>query len=525
MQSTRSMALDTVIPVDDAGGRRLAWSGRLTLTQRILAVNIFALILLAGSFFYLDSYRARLIDERLRQAQSETRLMATALAGAPTTERPRLLGELAADDKVRLRIVNAQGRTLLDSWPSSERGFEQNIAENAEEQSWQRRVARWMDEAVDFVVRADTPPPFTGFDTVLATQPGSVTIKLAKDSTHVISASAHLDRSASTILLSDRNARDIRRLVRAERARLGYVIAIVSLFSILLSLFLARTIAQPLRLLASAAVSVRNGRDRTVNVPRLPSRNDEIGLLARALSDMTQALRQRIDATEAFAADVAHEIKNPLASLSSAAEGLRNVKKPELREQLQAIIGQDVRRLDRLITDISDLSRIDAKLARTRFEPVDIGALIENILAERRARTTDPVEIAFARPRTGTAVVNGDPAQLTRVIENLLANAVSFSPPDGVVRIAATRLSSHVVLTVDDDGPGIPESAREAIFERFHSDRPEAESFGKHSGLGLSIARTIVNGHDGSIAAVPREPGQNGARLLIRLPLLEITSS
>ena len=240
-------------------------------------------------------------------------------------------------------------------------------------------------------------------------------------------------------------------------------------------------------------------------------------------AERIRGLRQRIDATEAFAADVAHEIKNPLASLSSAAEGLRTVTKPELRAKLQDIITEDVYRLDRLITDIADLSRIDAKLARTRFEPVDIGKLIENLLQLRKARAqTENVEIAFARPHAGTAMVMGDPSQLSRVIENLLANAISFSPPGGVVRIAATRIFERVIVTVDDDGPGIPENAREAVFERFHSDRRGDEAFGKHSGLGLSIARTIVNGHNGSIEAVSREPGQQGARIEFRLPALEV---
>lgn len=519
-QSTHSTAPDTASLQAEPAGSRLGWSGRLSLRQRILAVNVFALAMLGGSFFYLDSYRTRLIDERLGQAAGEVRLISAAMDRMTPAERLSFVATAGRQTGARVRLADDKGRILADSWAASGPSF--TIIDPSTE-TWQRHVARWLDNAIEFVVDAREPEKFTGFVPPERWPPAGQGWQLAPDQTHMIWATAPIAAGQPMTLRTDRNARDIRRYVRAERTRLGYVIALVTLLSILLSLFLARTIAKPLRLLASAAVRVHAGRDREVNVPRLPSRSDEIGLLARALSDMTHALRQRIDATEAFAADVAHEIKNPLASLSSAAEGLRTVTSPELRAQLQDIISEDVYRLDRLITDISDLSRIDAKLARTRFEPVDMGRLIENLLQARKARSNGGnVEIAFARPQVGTTMVVGDASQLGRVIENLLANATSFSPPGGVVRIAATRLFDQVVVTVDDDGPGIPETARETIFERFHSDRPESEAFGKHSGLGLSIARTIVNGHNGSIEAVSREPGHQGARIVVRLPALEV---
>lgn len=264
------------------------------------------------------------------------------------------------------------------------------------------------------------------------------------------------------------------------------------------------------------------GRDREVIVPRLPDRVDEIGTLARAISDMSHALHQRIDATEIFAADVAHELKNPLASLSSAVESLRTVKQADLRLQLQDIIKDDVRRLDRLITDISELSRIDARLSRVKFEIIDISTLIMGLIALRKARGESPdIDIAFAKPSAGSTFISGEPAQISRVIENLINNAVSFSPAGGVVRVAATRDYDRVVIMVDDDGPGIAESAQEAIFERFHSDRPENEAFGQHSGLGLAIARAIIIGHNGEIMVAPRAAGQIGARLVVRLPALD----
>lgn len=503
----------------EPAGSRLDWSGRLSLRQRILAVNVFALALLAGSFFYLDSYRTRLIVERVNQAAAEARLMTAAMDRMTVPERQSFVRKVGRETGARIRLADGAGRIVADSWVD---GPSFRLADPRTE-SWQRHVARWLDEAIEFVVDAREPTIFKGFAPPGSWPSDSQGWLLAPDRTHMIWATAPVSADPALILRTDRNARDIRRYVRAERTRLGYVIALVSLLSVLLSLFLARTIAKPLELLVSAAVRVQAGRDREVNVPRLPSRNDEIGRLARALSDMTHALRQRIDATEAFAADVAHEIKNPLASLSSAAQSLQTVTKPELRAQLQDIISEDVFRLDRLITDISDLSRIDAKLARTRFEPVDIGKLIETLLQARKARApAEQAEIAFARPHSGTTMVMGDPSQLSRVVENLLANAISFSPPGGVVRIAATRIFENVIVTVDDDGPGIPEGARETIFERFHSDRRDDEAFGKHSGLGLSIARTIVNGHNGSIQAVSPESGQQGARIVFRLPALEV---
>ena len=233
---------------------------------------------------------------------------------------------------------------------------------------------------------------------------------------------------------------------------------------------------------------------------------------------MSHELRERIDATEAFAADVAHELKNPLASLSSAVESLKRVVKPELRDQLHAVIADDVRRLDRLITDVADLSRIDAKIARTRFERVDVGAMISSLLNNRSERNLNGnCRIAFARPEAGSAAVSADASQLVRVFENLLDNAVSFSPEGGTIRIAATATDNIVIVTVDDDGPGISESAREAIFERFHSDRPESE-FGRHSGLGLAIARAIVEAHDGTIRAQDRGKGQQGGSFVVTFP-------
>ena len=261
-------------------------------------------------------------------------------------------------------------------------------------------------------------------------------------------------------------------------------------------------------------------------MPRLPSRRDEIGMLARALSDMSIALRQRIDSTEAFAADVAHEIKNPLASLRSALDGVERIDDPALRKQLMDVAKADVHRMDRLISDISDASRVDSQLAKAKFESIDLGDMIEQLLQTREHRGGDAgVTIAFARPRRGVATVLGEDVRLERMLTNLIDNAVSFSPPGGLVEISATRADDEILIRISDEGPGVPEAEREAIFRRFHSERPRSENFGEHSGLGLAIARTIIEGHHGQIRVRDRVDGKQGACFEIAMPCAEASIS
>ena len=275
---------------------------------------------------------------------------------------------------------------------------------------------------------------------------------------------------------------------------------------------------QPLRVLVRAAVRVRSGRDRQVIVPRLPDRRDEIGLLARATSDMSAALRQRIDAVESFAADVSHELKNPLTSLRSALESLPRVEDPDLRTQLIDVARQDVGRIDRLVTEIAEASRIDAELSRTDFERVDVAALIRALVSERDSRGVNGSGGVTVESRLAFAYAPGDPSRLERVFHNLIDNAVSFSPPEQPIEIAIESDAESVEISVSDHGPGIPETARERVFERFHSLRPAGEEFGQHSGLGLAIARTIVEAHSGTLTATARTDGLNGARLVVSLP-------
>jgi two-component system sensor histidine kinase ChvG len=236
---------------------------------------------------------------------------------------------------------------------------------------------------------------------------------------------------------------------------------------------------------------------------------------------MSVALRRRIDAVESFAADVAHEIKNPLASLRSAVESLEKVKDDKLRAELTRIAAHDVRRIDRLVTEIAEASRIDAELSRTQFEPVELQKLAKGLIRSREERGENRgTALRLSSHGSGPWDVPGDEAQLARVLENLLDNAVSFSPEAGEVRVQFERDDDRVMLSVVDQGPGIPAEERDKVFDRFHSLRPAGEDFGNHSGLGLAIARTIAEAHDGSLVAANRPDGRSGACLVLTLPAL-----
>ena len=498
----------------------------VSLTTRILAVNVIALALLAGGFFYLDSYRTQLIEERYKLARAEADIAADALDETPLAKRKQLLARIGTDQVLRLRLYDAQGRLQMDSFALAPPSF---ALIDPETEPWYQKAARLLDRGVDFIVNAPTvelysdtsPTPAGTWPEIAAARRSGRTevfLRYAPDRTPIITAAAPVGQDGE-ILLTLRNALDVTQSVRDARQTLVIIIGIALLLSVQLSLFLARTIVQPLRALVRAAVRVRLGREREVVVPRLPDRGDEIGLLARAVSDMTTALRQRIDAVETFAADVAHELKNPLASLSSALETMERVEDPALRRQLADIAAHDVQRIDRLITEIADASRIDAELSRATFEPVDIAALASQIVGARDVRAGHPTRIRFAH-EGGDVLVPGDAARLERVLENLLDNAVSFSPPDGTVDVTVWGDGDMAHLSVADEGPGIPAEARDKVFERFHSVRPADEAFGAHSGLGLAIARTIAEAHDGTLVIADRPDGKRGAWLMVSLPVL-----
>ncbi len=506
---------------------RLIWSRGMSLTARILAVNILPLALLGGGIFYLDGYRKQLLGERYKLARIEAQITAEALAGASRERQEALLIQIGKEQRMRLRMFDAEGNLWADSFALDTPAF---TFDDPVKEPWNEDFARMLDRAVDTIVGADPIPDYiepaeakanSWPELARAREEGLSQIQLrdAPDGTPVINAAAPVGLKGST-LLTTRNAVDITDSVRSARSTLVSAVFLALLVSIALSLFMARTIVRPLQLLAKAATRVRLGRDREVEVPRLPERRDEIGQLARAISDMTTALRQRIDAVDHFAADVAHEIKNPLASLRSAIESLTRVEDPELRAQLTQIASHDVRRIDRLVTEIADASRIDSEMSRAIFEEMDLVHLTRAIIGTRENRAeNDGREVTLQKP-LGGAKVRGVPARLERVIENLLDNAVSFTPPDGTIEVTIGHEGNNVVLSVCDNGPGIPEDAREKVFERFHSLRPDAEAFGDHSGLGLAIARSIAEAHDGTLVAQGRKDGSAGACLVLRLPEL-----
>ena len=519
-------------PAEPAGtieaGRleRLAFPIGYSLTARILAVNLIPLMVMAGSLFFLDSYRRQLLEERFRLARIEAQITAEALAGATLERQRALLIQIGKEQHMRLRIYDPKGTLLADSFALAPPSF---TFADPDAEPLLEDLARWTDEAVNVAVGAPSPPAYVeppasegarGWPELVRAREqhlSQIELRRGPDRTPVITAAAPVGLNGAT-LLTTRNARDITQAVRDARGSLMTIIAIALAVSIVLSLYMARTIIEPLRRLVRAAVRVRLGRERGVEVPRMQERADEIGLLARAVSDMTNALRQRIDAVESFAADVAHEIKNPLASLRSAIESLPRVEDPGLRSQLTQIAAHDVRRIDRLVSEISEASRIDAELSRATFEAIDIADLFANVVKARQNRAGNRdcrIEIA----REGRSLlVKGVAIRLERIAENLIDNAVSFSPPGGQIEVIVRREEDRVVASVCDEGPGIAQENREKVFRRFHSVRPDEESFGNHSGLGLAIGRTIAEAHDGTLIVADRPDGRPGACLLLDLP-------
>jgi two-component system sensor histidine kinase ChvG len=504
---------------------RLAFPLGSSLTARTLAVNLIPLLLLAGGLIFLDSYRRQLLDERFKLARIEAQIAAEALSGATRARQEALMIQIGKEQALRLRIYDPTGRLDADSFALAEPSF---VFDDPVAEPFMEDFARWTDSAVNWVVGAPSPDPYVEPGTsaadgwpevVRARDLGYTQIELrsAPDGTPVINTAAPVGVQGYT-LLTTRNAVDITQSVRSARSQLLSAIALALLVSIILSLYLASTIIEPLRRLVRAAVQVRTGREREVEVPRMTERRDEIGVLARAVSDMTGTLRHRIDAVESFAADVAHEIKNPLASLRSATESLAVVKDEALRAQLIEVAAHDVRRIDRLVSDISEASRIDAEISRAKFEAVDMFWLFQRLIAAREERGLNEGRRMDLTRGPGPFVVMGVALRLERIASNLLDNAISFSPEGGTVSVHVERMGNRVIASVSDEGPGIAPDKREQVFRRFHSDRPDAEGFGHHSGLGLAIARTIAEAHSGSLHVADRADGAPGACLVLDLP-------
>ena len=330
------------------------------------------------------------------------------------------------------------------------------------------------------------------------------------------------NRHTVGIVSLTRDAREVDDSLGAIRSSILGLFVIALVLTVMLSWYLSLTIARPILLLTEAAHDMREGHGRAGAVPpRLLRRSDEIGELAAALHDSSEALWSRMDATEQFAADVAHEIKNPLSSIRSAIETLSRIEDPAARKRLLAIITEDVMRLDRLISDISDASRVDAELSRAAPGPVDVGGIL-NLLAEIDAATGNPTQARLmVEAPDAPLLVQAVEDRLVQVLRNLIGNAQSFSPPGGTITLRAAEAGSMVEIGVEDQGPGMPEARLEHVFDRFYSERPHGERFGQHSGLGLSISRQIVEALKGSIGAENQRDAAGevtGARFVVRLP-------
>jgi two-component system sensor histidine kinase ChvG len=539
-------------PGEGQGGRRRRVGRRRLispLTRRVLAVNVLALALLVAGLLYLDEYKAILIDTELQALRTQGEIVAGALGeGAVTTEpvgdsqflleRARqMVRRLVETTRVRARLFAGAGELLADSRTLSGPGGVVQVEElppPTEESAFIAIVERFYDRVAQWFRSNRGLEPYRespqqraeDYDEVRRALLGEATgaVRSMDRDKLLLSVAVPVQRYKRIIgaLLLSTDGREIDQTLRVVRFDILKVFGIALGVTVLLSLYLAGTITRPIRRLAAAAERVRRRPGGQHRIPDFTGRRDEIGELARTLRHMTDALWARMDAIERFAADVSHEIKNPLSSLRSAVETVVRIEDADQQRRLMAIIQEDVQRLDRLIGDISDASRLDAELSRTETVAVDLGRLLTT-LADVHTATAGPnaprVELDI-QPRT-RLVVPGMEERLGQVFRNVIANAISFSPTGGTIRIGGRRLGRFVIATVEDEGPGIPEASLESIFERFYSARPATEKFGTHSGLGLSISRQIVDAHGGEIVAENRRGtvgAVTGARFIVRLP-------
>ena len=551
--------------------------GFSSLTRRILVLNLAGLVALVSGILYLNQFRAGLIDARVQSLLIQGEIIAGAIASSATVETNQLyvdpdkllelqlgqtaspgeeglqslefpinpervapvLRRLVTPTRTRARIYDRDGALLLDSRSLYARGDILRFdlpPPLTREPSFFERVGKFV---TGFFRRTDLPlyPELgaangRGYPEVaraLSGAPGSV-VRVNDAGEIIVSVAVPIQRfrAVTGVLLLSTQGGDIDSIVRAERMGILRVFLVAAGVMIVLSLLLASTIAGPVRKLADGAERVRHRVSHRAEIPDFTSRTDEIGHLSGALRDMTNALYARIEGIERFAADVAHELKNPLTSLRSAVETMPLAKSDESRGRLLEVIQHDVKRLDRLISDISDASRLDAELQRQDAEPIDVVKLLSTVIdmqngAPRDHAVSVKLTVADAAQGRDAFLVLGHDSRLAQVITNLIDNARSFSPEGATVTVACRRAKKFVEIVVDDAGPGIREDALEKIFERFYTDRPE-QGFGQNSGLGLSISKQIVEAHQGRISAENRmksaegEQKVAGARFSVRLP-------
>ncbi len=545
-----------------------------SLTHRIVVLNLFALVALLSGILYLNQFRAGLIDARVESLMTQAEIIAVAIASsnssspdqmnldadellkqdqdrpdAPSDDTPAgvdfsinpervvpVLSRLISPTRTRARIFEKDASLLIDSRALYQRGDFLPTDEKPQKSAEPRTI----DRIVEFMSRIFTgiqypidPDSLSSSDypevaQALAGNASSIVRRTTKGEL-VVSVAVPIQKNHSLLgaLLLSTQGGDIDAIVRAERLAILRVFAAAASITVVLSIFLAATVAVPLHRLAAAADRVRRSIRAREELPDYSSRGDEIGHLSTSFRDMTSALYSRLDAIEHFAADVSHELKNPLTSLRSAVETLPLARTEASRDRLLDIIQHDVRRLDRLISDISDASRLDAELAREDGRPVDLIQLVRavaNVQQELARKKEQTIEVDVGPdPRGNQAYgVVGHDSRLGQVLTNLIDNARSFSPEHGTIRIAMRRDGGDVIVRVDDDGPGIRAEQIERVFERFYTDRPEQEGFGNNSGLGLAISEQIVAAHRGSIKAANRMAADGesvlGASFTIRLP-------
>ena len=513
------------------------------LTWRILGFNALALIVLTGGVILVQASGRGLVEERLNGIHQQAAIMAAAIADYATDsnnhtlsveEAETLLLHLFPPTRLRGRLYLPSGQLAVDTDLLLQRGsFEEAplppLDTASQVKEWFKRLydgimgVRPFARLAPYYEAGDNGRAYHEVDSALAGVTDSA--ERVDDQNRLVLSVAVPVRGLAEIygaLLVSTQGGDIDDILRAERFTLFEVVLVAFLVMLVTSLYLAGTIAEPVRRLAAAADQVRSGAGGRSDIPNFPERTDEIGDLADSLRSMTANLYERIDAIESFAADVAHELKNPLTSLASAVEMYARARDEETRAKLLAIVRGDIKRIDRLITDISDASRLDAELSREAKEPVALSRLLSTIIEIYRM-TDNPrgVEYVLRDELPPEATVRGRDERLGQVFRNLIDNAVSFSPEHGKVTVSASKHEMVARVTVEDEGPGIPPDNLESIFERFYTERP-VETFGRNSGLGLSIARQIIEAAGGRIYAENRAPGNQqgqGARLVVELPM------
>ncbi|MEX2449750.1 MAG: stimulus-sensing domain-containing protein [Rhodospirillales bacterium] len=531
------------------------------ITRRILAINLFALGILVAGLLYLGKYRESLIEAEFAALETQAEMFAGALGeGAVTRETAtnqrmvqalthQIIRRLAQTTGARARLFDDQGQLIADS-----RLLLGRIAVEAETLPPPRDSGllgvflNFYDRVAKLLLGEDDIPVFQEKTLQHARDYPEATKALGGETVTqirrgqgrlILSVAVPVQRYKQVLgaLVLSKGSEGIDARLLEVRTDILAVFFFALAITVLLSLYLARTIARPILRLAQAAERVRRGNHRQHTIPDFKGRQDEIGELAASLNDMTEALWLRLDAIERFAADVAHEIKNPLTSLRSAVETASHVNDPEQLRALLAIIRDDIQRLDRLISDISDASRVDAEMSRGETVVVDLGKMLEtlaDIHKSMAAQRATKIHLVLQENLT----VIGHESRLGQVFRNLMENAVTFSPMGATITVTAVRETSdaanktgggdRIEVTVEDEGRGLPPGKEKAIFGRFYSERPETEKFGTHSGLGLSIAKQIVEAHRGTIRAENRKTPDGeiaGARFIVRLPAAQNPSA